>query len=136
MNQSTGNKSRSRQGEAKALIFVVDDEPLLLELAVTLLEPIGCDVRTFRDPETALAAFAAARPRPALIVTDYSMHDRTGLDLIRECRRLVPKQRMVLVSGTVDERIYADSASKPDLFLAKPYPARRFVSAVESLLAA
>jgi CheY-like chemotaxis protein len=136
MNQSTANILRSRQGEGRASVFVVDDEPLLLELAVTLLEPLGYEVKTFRDPGTALQAFVSARPLPILIITDYAMHSMTGLDLIRECRRIRPKQKIILLSGTVDESIYRDLPSKPDCFLSKPYQAKRFVSAVQSVLGA
>ena len=35
-------------------VFVVDDEPMLLELASVIIKPLGCEVRTFRDPEAAL----------------------------------------------------------------------------------
>ena len=34
-----------------AMIFVVDDEPMLLDLAVAILQPLGYEVRTFRDPQ-------------------------------------------------------------------------------------
>jgi CheY-like chemotaxis protein len=114
-------------------VFVVDDEPMLLEMAVMILEPLHFRVRTFRDAQTALAEFSAANPRPALIVTDYAMHAMTGMDLIRECRRIHPKQKIVLLSGTVDESIYTKADVKPDRFLAKPYQVSDFVDLVRSL---
>jgi CheY-like chemotaxis protein len=114
-------------------IFVVDDEPMLLEMAVMILEPLHYQVRTFRDPQTAIAEFSAANPRPALIVTDYAMHSMTGMDLIRECRRIHPKQKIVLLSGTVDESIFTKAEVKPDRFLAKPYQVSDFVTLVQSL---
>ena len=40
---------------APVTIFVVDDEPMLLEMAVMILEPLHFRVRTFRDPQTAVA---------------------------------------------------------------------------------
>jgi two-component system, cell cycle sensor histidine kinase and response regulator CckA len=114
-------------------IFVVDDEPMLLEMAVMILEPLHYQVRTFRDPQTAIAEFSAANPRPALIVTDYAMHSMNGMDLIRECRRIHPKQKIILLSGTVDESIYTKAEVKPDRFLAKPYQVSDFVTLVQSL---
>jgi DNA-binding NarL/FixJ family response regulator len=90
-------------------------------------------VRTFRDPHTALAEYAAARPRPALVVTDYAMHTMSGMDLIRECRRIHPEQKIILLSGTVDESIYSHELAKPDRFLAKPYQVSDFVTMVQSL---
>lgn len=119
---------------AKPLVYVVDDEPLLLELAAALLEPAGYVVKTFLDGDSALQAFATAKTRPALVITDYAMHEMTGLDLIRECRHIQPKQKIMLVSGTVDESIYANTHHKPDRFLAKPYQSRQLISTVQSLL--
>ena len=120
---------------APVTIFVVDDEPMLLEMAVMILEPLHFRVRTFRDPQTAVAEFSAANPRPALIVTDYAMHSMNGMDLIRECKRLNPQQKTILLSGTVDEGIYANSTDKPDQFLAKPYQINKLVEVIHSLLA-
>ncbi len=119
---------------AHATIFVVDDEPMLLELAAVILKPIGCEVRTFRDPELALKEVATVRP--AVIITDYAMGRMSGMDLIRECRRLNPHQKMLLVSGTVDEHVFADAPAKPDRFLAKPYQLQEFADCVRELLAA
>jgi len=121
--------------DTKLLVFAVDDEPMLLELVAMVLEPLGYRVRTFRDPGTAVRAFALADPRPALIVTDFAMHSMNGMDLIRECRRIDPQQKIILVSGTVDETIYRDSPVKPDCFLAKPYPAKQLAELAKSLLA-
>lgn len=119
---------------AKPLVFVVDDEPLLIELATALLEPAGYTVEAFQNPEAALQAFAAANPRPDLVVTDYAMHRMTGLDLIRECRQIHPKQKIILVSGTVDEKVYQNSRIKPNRFLAKPYQSKQLISLVQSVL--
>ena len=122
------------QGKNSSItIFVVDDEPMLLEMAVMILEPLHFRVRTFRDPQTALAEFSAAKPPPALIVTDYAMHTMSGMDLIRECRRIHPAQKIILLSGTVDESVYSNAAVKPDRFLAKPYQVSDFVTMVQSL---
>jgi CheY-like chemotaxis protein len=133
MNEPKTNDSAARNA-APALIYVVDDEPMLLELATVILEPLGYEVKSFRDPQAALDSFRSARPQPALIVTDYSMHNMTGMDLLEGCRRARPGQKILLVSGTVDERVYRDSAWKPDQFLAKPYHARQLVEAVKELL--
>jgi len=135
MNRPKADSSKLPTGAA-AMIYVVDDEPMLLELATVVLSPLGYLVRTFRNAEAALEAYKAAQPRPHLIITDYAMHAMTGLMLIHECRLLQPQQKTVLVSGTVDEEIYSHSACKPDRFLAKPYQAKQLINAVVSLLAA
>ena len=119
--------------QEQTLIYVVDDEPMLLELATVVLEPLGYRVESFRDPETALRSFAAARVRPALIITDYAMHSMNGLELVAACRSLQPNQKVLLLSGTVDEQTYENERVKPDRFLGKPYQAKQLIEAVKAL---
>ena len=135
MSASKVSKSPSTHSDAPR-IFVVDDEPMLLELATVVLEPFGYPLKTFRDPKAALRAFSSAKPRPQLLITDYAMHFMNGMELIVACRRLQPALKILLISGTVDSRIYRDSTVKPDLFLPKPYQAKQLVEAVLSLLSA
>ena len=113
-------------------VFVVDDEVLLLELASTILTPLGCRVLTFTDPEEALKQFPAAAP--AVVLTDYAMGRMSGMDLIRECRRLNPKQKTILISGTVDGEVFAGAPVKPDLFVAKPYDVNKLVDVVRTMI--
>jgi len=127
-------KSSQSNVAAPPTVFVVDDEPMLLELAEVILKPLGCTVRTFRDPEVALKEAAVARPE--VIITDYAMGRMTGMDLIRECRRLDSRQKMILVSGTVDGQVFADAPAKPDEFLSKPYQIQELTACVRRLLAA
>jgi DNA-binding response OmpR family regulator len=127
------NGAKSKQ-TSHPTVFVVDDEPMLLELAEAILKPLGYQVRTFRDPELALKEFPAARP--AVVITDYAMGRMSGMDLIRECRRLNPQQKMILLSGTVDEHVFADAAVKPDQFLTKPYQIQELAERVRSLIIA
>jgi CheY-like chemotaxis protein len=128
MNHSKANNSNGKK--AGCLIFVVDDEPMLLELASVILEPLGYRVKTFRDPQSAVEAFTSSEPQPSLIITDYAMH------LIKACRKIQPQQRILMVSGTVDESIFRNSNVKPDRFLAKPYQAKQLVDLVAALLSA
>ena len=128
--------SSGRRERGEALIYVVDDEPMLLELASVILEPLGYSVETFRSPETALRAFEFAQPGPALLITDYAMHTMTGLELAGACRRIRPNQKVLLVTGTVGPEIMRGAPVQPDRFLAKPYNAKDFIEAVEMTLAA
>jgi CheY-like chemotaxis protein len=127
------NSPDNKAHNAAITIFVVDDEPLLLDLAAAILQPMGFNVQTFRDPQTALAAFPAAKP--TVVVTDYAMGEMNGLDLVRECKRINPNQKILLLSGTVDESIYAELLHKPDRFLAKPYQVREFIESIKKLVA-
>jgi CheY-like chemotaxis protein len=134
MNESKTNRLESGPNGG-ALVYVVDDEPMLLELATVILEPLGYTLETFRDPKSALRAFQAAEPPPALLILDYAMPAMTGLELLEACRQIRPRQKALLVSGTVGADISLNAPAKPDRFLAKPYQAKQLIEAVEALLA-
>ncbi len=133
MNEGTAASQAQNPGVG-SLIYIIDDEPMLLELASITLAPFGYQLKTFRDPDVALAAFRDARPRPRLLITDYAMHHMNGLRLLEACRELEPKQKVLLVSGTVGPEVFRDSPVKPDGFLSKPYPAEQFIDVVKAAL--
>ena len=133
------NEPKAETGERRKnrgpLIYLVDDEPMLLELGAVILEPLGYTIETFSSPETALRAFEVAEVKPALIITDYAMHEMTGLELAAACRRIRPEQKVLLVTGTVGPDVCRGAAVKPDGFLAKPYQSKQLVDAVTATLA-
>jgi CheY-like chemotaxis protein len=133
MNEQKANKSETAKS-GDGVIYVVDDEPMLLELASVILEPLGYTIHTFRDPEAAVRAFMAAQPRPALVITDYAMHNMNGMELIEACRRVRPEQKTLLLSGTVGPDVFHNAPCAPDRFLAKPYQARQLIDMVKSML--
>ena len=116
------------------LLYVVDDEPMVLELASVILEPLGYTVKTFKSSEAALREFTVAESKPALIITDYAMDRMTGLELAAACRRIQPEQKVLLVSGTVGPGDCRGAAVKPDRFLAKPYQSKQLIDEVTSIL--
>jgi CheY-like chemotaxis protein len=128
-------ESGGRGKRGGPLIYLVDDEPMLLELASVILAPLGYTVKTYSSPEAALHAFEVAEPKPALIITDYAMHTMTGLELAAACRRIQPKQKVLLVSGTVGPDVCHGAAVIPDRYLPKPYQSKELIDAVEAVLA-
>jgi len=116
------------------LAYIVDDEPMLLDLNEAVLRSIGFDVRRFRAAETAFECYRTAATPPAIIITDFAMHAMTGLELMERCRELHPDQKFLLVSGTVDASEFRNAKQKPDQFIAKPYSTDRLSAAVRSLV--
>jgi len=134
MNESKVNSLGSGQNNG-ALIYLVDDEPMLLELASAILAPLGYRIETFRAAKAALRAFKAAEAPPTLIITDYEMDAMTGLDLMEACRQIQPRQKFLLVSGTVGPDIFSAGPVRPVRFLAKPYKSKQLIDLVEAVLA-
>jgi len=132
--QSKGDDTVSEKKGPKGTIFVVDDEPMLLELAEAILAPLGYEVRTFRDPDSALEAYRTASVPPAVVVTDYSMVHMSGQQLLNACRKLHPDQKVLMVSGTVEEDVFDKKENQPTAFLPKPYQSKELLDAVAALL--
>ncbi len=94
MNERKQSANSKPEADSK-LIYIVDDEPMLLELASVILQPLGYTVKTFSDAVAALESFRAAKPFPVLLITDYSMHAMNGMDLIKACRQIQHSKQLV-----------------------------------------
>lgn len=92
MSAPSQNNRDSRQ-KKPPLIYIVDDEPMVLELAELILNSQDYQIEKFRSPALALEQFEAAAIKPDLIVTDYAMNEMHGLALMDACRRICPDRR-------------------------------------------
>ena len=103
------------------LIYLVDDQPMLLDLAELSLQADGYHFKKFLDPELALRSFLKARIKPVLLITDYAMGKMNGLELIERCKAVKPNLKSILISGTAGAEIVLDSNVEVDRFMGKPY---------------
>jgi FixJ family two-component response regulator len=115
-------------------IFVVDDNALLVEFATAVLEAAGYTVKPFIKPTEVLAAMRNAKPKPAVLITDYEMDEMNGLELIHSSHKIHPTLKTVLVSGTVDSTITLTHSAKVHRFLGKPYEPAQLQKAVAELM--
>ena len=65
-------------------IYVVDDEPDMVELLATVLKGEGYDVETYTDGRAALAR--VLEDPPALLLLDLMMPDLDGFELLKLLR--------------------------------------------------
>jgi DNA-binding NtrC family response regulator len=117
------------------LIYVVDDDALLLDFAEAALRSAGYRTRKFVDPEAALQTLQKSRIRPTLLISDYAMGRMNGLELIEQCKAQAPGLKTFLISGTAGAEILLGAPVRVDQFLAKPYQAESLVQAVGRILA-
>jgi len=81
------------------LILVVDDEPSLVALNEELLAELGYEPVGFVSAQEALIAFRADPARFDLVMTDQTMLEMAGLELLRQIRTLRPELPALLISG-------------------------------------
>lgn len=103
--------------ESYSLLLVDDDEMVLSVLYDLLAREEQHRISTAADPRTALELIQS-EPFD-LLITDYRMPEMTGLDLIREARRIYPDMIGILVTGFVwpDAAAEAAKAGAYDLML-------------------
>ena len=121
------------QAADKGLVYVVEDEPLLLELAEVILQQEGFTTKLFFSGEQMLDELRSGKSQPRLLITDYVLGGMNGIELIAESKKIIPALKTILLSGTVDERFAEQQPIKPDRFLPKPYNVRSLVDAVRSV---
>lgn len=87
-----------------ALILVVDDEPDMLNLLVTLLESATSHkIMAASSPTIALEMAASATPD--LLVTDYQMPQMTGIELARRLKAKSPTLKVILDTAFADSTL-------------------------------
>jgi signal transduction histidine kinase/ActR/RegA family two-component response regulator len=86
-------------------ILVVDDEHPLVALAEETLAELGYEAVGFDSSVAALAAFRASPARFDAVLTDETMPDLAGTDLVNLIRELRPDTPVVLMSGYAGARL-------------------------------
>jgi len=121
--------------KSKPLIYVVDDQEMLLDLAEASLKADDYRLKKFKDPDQALQSFLKARTKPDLLITDYAMGKMNGLELVEKCKAVFPELKTILLSGTMGAEIILDAPVQVDRFLGKPYQPASLAELVRHVLA-
>jgi PAS domain S-box-containing protein len=89
---------QSAPGGSEKILFV-DDEPLLVELGVSLLEFLGYKVTGIDNSEKALREFTRSPQKFDLLITDQTMPGITGSDLAQQILKIRPGMPIILCTG-------------------------------------
>lgn len=119
-----------------ALIYVVDDKPLVCNLTRRMLERAGYRVRTM---DSGAQAAAGLRERLAdLVLLDLSLPAASGLQLCRQLKRDPATARMpivILTGWSLPELRAEATAAGAASLLAKPFSLRELHACVAAQLA-
>ena len=120
----------------RGTILVVDDVPANLELARSIFEPSGFNVRLASDVDSAMES--ATEHLPDLILSDVNMPRATGFELLLRIKadpRLQPVP-VVLITGTSPQDMIADHALAigATKFLRRPIDSSVLLAEIESCL--
>ncbi len=122
---------------APRTVLVVDDEPILRDLARIALERGGFRVLEARDGQEAVELFQAGQETVDLILLDLTMPRMDGAEAFRQIRSLAPEVRVLVTSGyTQAESLDLLADLPPDGFLQKPFRVQQLLDRAQGILAA
>lgn len=103
-------------------MIVDDNEQMLMMLADAVKGMTSAEVECYSSPMAALAAFAAAPGKYALVITDYEMPEMDGAELCRQMREisLAPQIFLATGSGFFTEETACEAGF--NAVLTKPFP--------------
>ena len=111
-------------------ILLVDDEENILRALKRVFRDRSWNVFTALGAEEALQILA--QEKIDLLITDYRMPGKNGLELIREARKNQPQLPCFVLTGEMSLAIPDDILPTPKLF-AKPWDGERFIAAIQEI---
>ncbi len=104
------------------VVLVVEDEAMILEVAVEILEGLGYHVLSADSPDTALAIAAKAGTVIDVMMTDVVMPGMNGRDLVDRIRKSRPHLRVLFMSGyTAQVMEHRGMVEGREDFIQKPF---------------
>jgi CheY-like chemotaxis protein len=116
----------SKQADSPPVGMVIDDDALVRETVAEVLEDLCDHVYRASDGVEGLEVLRQ-HPDISVVVTDIAMPRLDGIAFASQARRLQPELKVLFLSGLQRPPVTEE-------FLAKPFPARALVSAVQHLL--
>ncbi len=121
------------QGEGQC-VLILDDEFELAEYIADLLALNGYQTTIKTDSEEALRLFQNDPDHFSLLVTDQTMPGLTGVEVIKQIRKISPEFPVILCTG-YSEGLDEKDAEKLDIrYLGKPIDADKLVQSAGELL--
>ena len=96
--EPTTNAEDIPHGEGEC-ILLVDDDPAVLRSHKAMLTRINYRVVETGGADEALEYYRMNQHDIALVLTDYSMPGKNGMDLLHDCRTLNPTQPGIIITG-------------------------------------
>jgi FixJ family two-component response regulator len=125
----------SMSNPASKEIFIVDDDPLVLNALSIVLSREGYEVTGFGEGGSFLAA--AKSRTPTCIILDVQMPGQSGLDILRELNAQQYAAPIFIISGVGDIPMAVEAIKNGALdFIQKPFDASTVVTRVREAVEA
>ena len=115
-------------------ILLVDDEPMVREVATTMLQSIGFTVETAIDGVEAVKIFSKKHQEYCCVLLDLTMPNMGGEETFRHLRNVDKGVRVILSSGYNEHEIAQRFAGKGHAgFIQKPYTLKNLQEVMQKL---
>lgn len=116
----------------RAQILLVDDEDFLVKLWKNVLEKHGYEVYGYTIAKLALKAFEDNPNSFDIVVTDQSMPDMTGKELVIELLKIRGDIKIIICTGYLGGAdIFKDIGIESCEYLLKPFDNSTLINAIE-----
>ncbi|MEX2531801.1 MAG: ATP-binding protein [Gemmatimonadota bacterium] len=129
-------KGQGRALRSSAHLLLVDDDPAVLRVTARILDRRGYQVTTAEGARAAVELLAEEGVRFDLLLTDQTMPEFTGLEVIRRCREAGRNLPVVLMSGYLPDDVRGEADRFGATLLPKPFDRGELIRSVEDALAA
>lgn len=115
-------------------LLIVDDSKTMRLIILRTLRQAGLAGFEYREASNGLEALAALREWPAdLVLSDWNMPDRTGLELLEDIRRRGNRVPFgFITSNNIPEMRNQATEAGAAFFLCKPFTVEQFADVVGS----
>jgi two-component system cell cycle sensor histidine kinase/response regulator CckA len=116
-------------------ILVVDDEPLIRDLAGRILENAGYSVLTAGSGKEAVEAYSQYQSDIALVILDLIMPEMGGKQCLEELLRINPQVKALIASGFAikgEAKAFLDSEARG--MVSKPFNIRELLRSVRRVI--
>jgi two-component system, NtrC family, response regulator AtoC len=103
-----------------ARILIIDDDPAMVSVISDICQERGHQTVAYASGQKALENLATHAPQ--LVITDLKMDKVGGLDILRECREILPQTPVILITAykTVESALEAMKLGAYD-YITKPF---------------
>jgi PAS domain S-box-containing protein len=116
-------------------ILLVDDEPMVSDVATEILKTLGYSVHVAGNGDQAIEIFNERHSEIDLIILDMIMPGKSGVETFKELRSIEPDIKVLLSSGySLDQQAQGVMTSGFSGFIQKPYTISRLSAKLDELL--
>jgi PAS domain S-box-containing protein len=130
--QGTGSRGSVSRPIQRTRILAVDDDPHVLRYLRRLLDDAEYDIKTTDNPEEVFSLVEL--DRPDLVILDLMLPGTSGLELLRQVRRISSAPVIFLTAQDADETVVSALREGADDYITKPFSPSELLARIDTVL--